>query len=220
MSIVKMNDQPLGNPMSFIREIWIVHPEEEACSAYRNRFSTFPQARMIQARLQELAPHDCFVTAANSFGIMNAGVDAAVVEIHGPSLLRTVQDRILNDYLGEQPVGTAFIVDTGNSQYPFVAHAPTMRVPGSIEGTDAVYRATWAALTTIHRHNQTDARPIEVIAFPAMGTGFGGMAYDESARQMAVAWKHYMEPPTGLNWDFVAARQRSIFYNGDRYLGR
>ena len=206
--------------MSFIREIWIVHPQEDACAAYRNRLSAFPQARIVQARLEELPPHDCFVTAANSFGIMNAGVDAAIAAFHGESLPAAVQDRILNDFLGEQPVGTAFLVKTGNPQYPFVAHAPTMRVPGSIEGTDAVYRATWAALTAIHRHNQSERPLIEVVAFPAMGTGFGGMAYDESARQMAVAWNHYLQPPTRLNWDTVAARQRAIFYDGNRYLGR
>ena len=39
---------------------------------------------------------------------------------------------------GEQPIGTSFIESTGNPDYPFVAHSPTMRVPGSIEGTDMV----------------------------------------------------------------------------------
>ena len=206
--------------MSFIREIWVVHPKDEACSTYERRFSTFPQARIIRGLLGDLPPHDCFVTAANSFGIMNAGVDAAVVAFHGESLLHIVQERILNEFLGEQPVGTAFIVKTGNPLFPFVGHAPTMRVPCSIEGTDAVYRATWGALTAIHRHNQSEHPQIEVVAFPAMGTGFGGMTYDESARQMAIAWKHYLQPPTKLNWDLVAARQRAIFYDGDRYLGR
>lgn len=61
-----------------------------------------------------------------------------------------------------------------NPTIPFLVHAPTMRVPGCIEGTDKVYNATWAALLAIHAHNRLAAQQIEVAAFLAMGTGFGG----------------------------------------------
>src|SRR3954454_3550739 len=76
---------------------------------------------------------------------MTAGVDAAVVRSFGEPLMQRVQQRILDQFLGAQPVGTAFVVPTGHPGVPFLAHAPTMRVPGSIEGTDKVYAATWAA---------------------------------------------------------------------------
>ena len=77
--------------------------------------------------------------------------------------------------------------------------------------------ATWAALLAVYLHNAAhrDA-PIRMVAFPAMGTGFGSVPYDEAARQMAVAYRHYLDPPHRLNWDFVADRQRAIFYDGDR----
>src|SRR6185312_3381129 len=104
-----------------------------------------------------------------------------------------VQDRIMDQFFGEQPVGTAYLVPTGCSAIPFVAHAPTMRVPGNIAGTDKVYAATWAALLAIHAHNLTDERKIESVAMPAMGTGFGGVPFDEAARQMAAAYRHYRE---------------------------
>ncbi len=48
------------------------------CEAFEHRFSGLPNARVIEGRFENLEPHDCFVTAANSFGIMNAGIDAAV----------------------------------------------------------------------------------------------------------------------------------------------
>ena len=41
-----------------------------------------------------------------------------------------------------------------------------------------------------------------------MGTGFGGVPFGEAARQMAVAYRHYREPPHRLDWDFVVERQR------------
>src|SRR5205085_6619062 len=101
-------------------------------------------------------------------------------------------------------------------QLPFVCHAPTMRVPGSIEGTDKVYAATWAALLAVMAHNRAAGPRIEVVALPAMGTGFGGVPFDEAARQMAAAYRHLLEPPHRLDWDFVIERQKAIFYDGDR----
>ena len=150
--------------------------------------------------------------------MMNAGIDAAVVRFFGEQLMQRIQQRIMDQFLGEQPVGTAFIEPTGNPEYPFVAHAPTMRVPGSIEGTDKVYSATWAALLAIHAHNLVSDIKIETAAFPAMGTGFGGVPFDEAARQMAAAYEHYLSPPHRLDWDFVARRQKAITYDGIRLM--
>jgi O-acetyl-ADP-ribose deacetylase (regulator of RNase III) len=132
--------------------------------------------------------------------------------------MRQVQDHILDAYWGEQPVGTAFVVRTGNPEIPILVHAPTMRVLGNIAGTDKVYAATWAALLAIAQHNGREEPKIRVAAFPAMGTGFGGMPFDEAARQMAAAYRHYLEPPHRLDWDTVVARQRAICYDGDRQV--
>lgn len=194
--------------------IWLVHPEQAMCEAFRIRFAELPGVRIIRGRFEELEPHDCFVTAGNAFGLMTAGIDAAVVRFFGESLMRRIQHRIMDEFLGEQPVGTAFIEATGNPDYPFVAHAPTMRVPGGIDGTDKVYSATWAALLAINAHNLSAERWIQTVAFPAMGTGFGGVVFDEAARQMAAAYRHYLNPPHRLDWDWVVERQKAICYDG------
>ena len=203
-----------------IQQVWLVHPDEAMCAAFRDRFADLPGVRIIRRRFEELDPHDCFVTAGNAFGLMTAGIDAAVVRVFGEGLMRRVQHRILDQFFGEQPVGTAFLVPTGHPNVPFLVHAPTMRVPGSIEGTDKVYAAAWSALLAVHAHNITDGRKIEVVAFPAMGTGFGGMPFDEAARQMAAAYRHYREPPHRLDWDFVVERHKAICYDGNRQVAR
>lgn len=197
-----------------LREVWLVHPQEAMCEAFSRRFSGLPNIRIVHGRFEELESHDCFVTAGNAFGMMTAGIDAAVVHFFGEELMRAVQYRIMDQYLGEQPVGTAFIVPTGNDDRPFLAHAPTMRVPSGIDGTDKVYSATWAALLVVHAHNLAEDRKIETLAFPAMGTGFGGVPFDEAARQMAAAYRHYLSPPHRLDWDFVIERQKAILYDG------
>jgi O-acetyl-ADP-ribose deacetylase (regulator of RNase III) len=207
--------------MPFPIHIWLVHPEAEMCAAFSHRFAGLPDVRVVRGRFEELGPHDCFVTAGNAFGIMTAGVDAAIVSFFGADLMRRVQDRILDEFLGEQPVGTAFLIETGKPGYPFVAHAPTMRVPGSISGTDKVYAATWAALLAVYRHNAGSPHTrVDTVAFPAMGTGFGGVPFGEAARQMAAAYRHYLEPPHRLNWDVVTDRQKAICYDGPRQMAR
>src|SRR5579884_3917302 len=154
------------------------------CEAFERRFEGLSGVRVVRGRFEELGAHDCFVTAGNAFGIMTAGIDAAVVRRCGVGFMERVQRRILEEYLGEQPVGTAFVEETGDAGLPFVVHAPTIRVPGSIAGTDKVYAATWAALLAVRGFNRGNGERIRTVAFPAMGTGFGGVAFDEAARQM------------------------------------
>jgi len=183
--------------------LWLIHPDEDACDAFRFRFEGLPRVTVIQSRFEDLPPHDCFVTAANSFGIMNAGVDAAVIRFHGEDLMKRVQHRILDQFLGEQPIGTSMIEATGNAEYPFIAHSPTMRVPGSIDGTDKVYVATWASLVSVYRYNVQHENEIKTVVFPAMGCGFGAVPYSESARQI----------PPRMNWDMVVRREQLIGYD-------
>ena len=203
-----------------LNSLWLAHPDEAMCDAFRARFEGLPGVRVVSARFEDLGPHDCFVTAGNAFGILTAGIDAAVVRFLGESIMERVQFRIMDEYLGEQPVGTAFVEPTGHPTVPFLCHAPTMRVPGGIDGTDKVYNATWAALLAIHAHNRVADRPIETAAFPAMGTGFGGVSYSEAARQMAAAYRHYLEPPHRLDWDFVVERQKAIHYDDGKQVSR
>jgi O-acetyl-ADP-ribose deacetylase (regulator of RNase III) len=200
--------------------IWLVHPDTEACDAFRDRFDGLPGVHVVRARLEDLEPHDCFVTAGNAFGIMTAGIDAAVVGRLGVGVMRAVQSTIVDEFLGEQPVGTAFVLRTGDASIPHLCHAPTMRVPGSIERSDKVYSATWAALVAMHRFNgaAAPAVPIRTAAFPAFGTGFGGVTYDEAARQMAVAYRHFLHPPRKLDWDVVIARHKAITYDGGKQV--
>src|SRR3954462_6512619 len=153
--------------MPFPLEILLIHPEPDACAAFTGRFAGLPDVRAIRSRFEDLEPHDAFVTAGNAFGIMTAGVDAAVVRVLGPEIMRRVQERIQDEYLGEQPVGTAFVLPTGHASCRFLVHAPPMRVPGSISGTDKVYVATWAALLAVYRHNLGQEEKIHTLALPA-----------------------------------------------------
>ncbi len=74
-----------------LEEVWLVHPDDAMAKAYQRRFAGLPGFRVVQGRFEDLEPHDCFVTAGNAFGIMTAGIDAAVVRRFGEGLMQKVQ---------------------------------------------------------------------------------------------------------------------------------
>jgi O-acetyl-ADP-ribose deacetylase (regulator of RNase III) len=189
----------------------LVDPNYELSQAFRSRFDYLPNVEIANCSFEQLPSYDCLVSPANSFGMMDGGVDAAITKFFGISLMERVQQKILDDYLGEQSVGTSFIIDTGHPQYPFLAHTPTMRVPMQIVGTDIPYIAMWAMLLAVEQHNRHQDRQINTIACPGLGTGIGRILPDKSARQMALAYDHFIYPPKFLNCFVAASRQLQIW---------
>ncbi len=154
--------------------------------------------------LFEYLTAECLASPANSFGLMDGGMDAAITNYFGDQLQKRVQARIIEEYCGEQPVGTSFIIETNNAKIPYLAHTPTMRVPADIRGTDNVYRATKASLITARRAG------IQSIILPAFGAGAGRMHPQEVARQMYLAYKHVNNPPESIDWNFARFRDYEI----------
>jgi O-acetyl-ADP-ribose deacetylase (regulator of RNase III) len=199
-------------------ELILVDPQEALCRAWRAAFEKSPGVSVVCGRFEQLPDFDCMVSAANSFGLMDGGVDLAITRFFGVQLMARVQTRILHEYLGEQPVGTSFIIDTRHPKHPFVAHTPTMRVPMAISNTDHVYSAMWAMLLAVRRHNAASTTRIRKVACPGLGTATGRVAPDEAARQMALAYNWYLHPIETIDWLAVQARQAAIGRGGDLAL--
>ncbi|KAF3884137.1 MULTISPECIES: macro domain-containing protein [Nostocales] len=191
----------------------LVAPDPLLAAAFQEHFYYFPNVEIVNDYFEWLADFDCLVSPGNSFGMMDGGIDAAIINFFGSSLMERVQQRILTDYLGEQPVGTSMIVETGHRLHPFLAHTPTMRVPMSVVGTDIPYVAMWAMLLSVRHHNQYAQDKIHSIACPGLGTGIGRVPYREAARQMSLAYDHFLYPPKHLNC-FVAASRQLLIWEG------
>ncbi len=184
------------------------------CDAFEEYFADLPNIEIIHDSFQNIDEFDCMVSPANSFGIMDGGVDLAISRYFGWQLMERVQKRILSEFLGEQPVGTSIIVETKHEEHPFLAHTPTMRVPMDITHTDNVYLAMWAMLVAVHNHNQTGEQKINCVVCPGLGTGTGRVPYREAARQMSLAYKNYLNPPLHIDWRDVTDRQVKIRMGG------
>jgi O-acetyl-ADP-ribose deacetylase (regulator of RNase III) len=197
-------------------QLLLVDPNPTLCRALQTAFTGLPNFTIVPGYFEELAAFDCMVSAANSFGLMDGGVDAAITNFFGEQLQRRVQQRILDEYLGEQPVGTSMIVATNHEKHPYIAHTPTMRVPMTIADTDNVYTAMWAMLLAVRQHNQTAAEPITIVACPGLGTATGRMPFDEASRQMALAYTNFLNPPRRITWDVAGERHFHIAFRVPR----
>lgn len=192
----------------------LVDPNSGLCEAWIEYLHGLPDVEIHNTTFEKIEAYDCMVSPANSFGIMDGGVDLAISQYFGWGLMKRVQKRIINEYLGEQPVGTSIIVGTDHKDHPFLAHTPTMRVPMNISHTDNVYLAMWAMLVAVHNHNQTNEHKINIVVCPGLGTGYGRMPFREAARQMSVAYKHYLNPPEKIRADTARYRQQQIRMGG------
>ena len=188
-------------------------PVHEMADAFKRVFGNTDNVDVVEKPFEAISEFDCMVSAANSFGLMDGGVDAAITAFFGTQLQTRVQNHIIREYLGEQPVGSAFVIETGDNHHPWLVHAPTMRVPLTIDGTDAVYNATWAALLAIFQHNKnaTTDRKIKTVVLPAMGAGCGQVPFESVARQMKLAWDNFNKKTESINWEYAYSRQWAVF---------
>ena len=189
----------------------LIAPEIELYKAFQKSFSYFPNVEIVNDRFEWLTDYDCLVSPANSFGMMDGGMDAAIINFFGRSLEERVQRRILDDYLGEQPVGTSIIIKTEHPKHPFLAHTPTMRVPMKIQDKDVPYVAMRSLLLAIRKYNRDFPNSINSVVCPGLGTGIGGIDPTEAARQMALAYDGFLYPPKFINCFVAASRQLQIW---------
>ncbi|OJJ14010.1 phage tail protein [marine bacterium AO1-C] len=200
-----------------MKKLILVDPNPSVFAALQTAFEPHEKVEVVQDFFEKLPAFDCMVSAANSFGLMDGGVDLAIINYFGIELQYRVQERIIKGFRGEQPVGTSIIVPTQNPRHPYIAHTPTMRVPLRITRTDNVYNAMFAMLLAVEQHNQSGKQKIDVVACPGLGTATGGVPHDEAARQMELAYRNFLNPPQGITWKYAKKRQQEVIYGGDLF---
>ena len=140
-------------------------------------------------------PADAMVSPANSFGIMDGGLDLAIRDRLGFEVQREAQRVILERHHGELHVGQAEVIETKHEDWPHLVIAPTMRVPESVGRTLNAYLAFRATLLAVCRFNEAaGSRVIDSIVCPGLGTGIGGMDAQRCALQMRMAYRQVSGP--------------------------
>jgi len=189
---------------------------EGLITEWKKSFKDFPEVEIRFGRFEDV-DFDCVVSPANSFGLMDGGIDEAITMYYGQEMMDRVQNMIVNKYAGEQPVGTSEIIlgkydDEGNPMY--VAHTPTMIIPELIRHTDNIYMAMKAMLLAVENYNNqaNDKSKIRSVVCSGLGTGAGRVPFHKAARDMAKAYRVFkVRPKEGqLSWAFATNRYRYI----------
>jgi O-acetyl-ADP-ribose deacetylase (regulator of RNase III) len=163
-------------------------------NAWRESFHDVPSVEVIVGDFFS-RDADAMVSPANSFGIMDGGLDAAIRHELGLQVEASVQAVIRERHHGEIPVGSAEIVATNHARWPWLVCAPTMRVPEDVSQTLNAYLAFRATLLAVRRHNEAHEAKIRSVVCPGLGTGVGAMPPRRCAAQMRVAYRQVTEAP-------------------------
>ncbi len=144
---------------------------------------------------------DAIVNPANSLMIMGGGVAGAIKRVGG------VEIELEARRYAPVPVGKAIATSAGRLPARYVIHAPTMERPAMRIGIENVVKATRAALEKAHELG------VETIAFPGMGTGVGGVPYDQAARAMVKTIREFIDshPNTSLRRVLLVAIDEALY---------
>ena len=139
---------------------------------------------------------DCIVSPANSFGLMDGGYDLAITEYFGEQLQNRVQQYIIDNFYGEQPVGTSFMIESGIPGCALI-HTPSMRTPQIIKDPLVIYQCMRTTLMCAIQNN------VKSILIPLFGGGCGEVHPQLISEMMWKAYAQIKNPPQKLGWDYV-----------------
>lgn len=128
---------------------------------------------------------DAIVNAANTHLIMGGGVAGAIKRAGGKEIEEEAMKK------GPIKIGFAVATSAGKLKAKYVIHAPTMELDFKTD-ENKVRLATIAALKKAEELN------ISSLAFPALGTGVGGLAKDLVARIMVEELKKHIDSGTRI----------------------
>jgi len=151
---------------------------------------------------------DAIVNPANSLGYMGGGVAGAIKHAAG----QVVEKEAVRQ--APIPVGKAIFTTAGKLKAKFVIHAPTMEKPAQKISAENIKKALKAALEL------ADNMKLKSIAIPGLGTGVGGVSWEEAANVFAEVLKKftpkYLEviKIVDINDGFIKA-VRKVFNNAN-----
>lgn len=147
---------------------------------------------------------DCVVSPGNSYACMDGGVDR-YINYALNYISSTVKECIQNEYYGEQPVGTTVLFKLApgglvSTNWKYLAHTPTMRVPTDISNSENAYIAFRSLLKEILNHNKHSDNKINSLVVTLFCSGAGSMKPETSSKQMRLAYDLIFSnlPP---NWE-------------------
>ena len=193
-----------------LQKLYLIDSKPELCEKWKQVFSRYPEVEVLTGDYFQQSA-DAIVSPANSFGIMDGGLDLAIRNELGFQVETDIQEVILNKYHGEMPIGSAEIINTNHSKWSFIIAAPTMRIPENVAFTLNAYNAFRAILIAVNSFNESKPkRPIKSLVCSGLGTGIGSMEPVKCAAQMRAAYKLIKEPARISSFEEIHKSHQSL----------
>ena len=193
-----------------LEKLYLIDSKSELCAKWRQAFSGYPEVEILKGDYFQQSA-DAIVSPANSFGIMDGGLDLAIRNELGFQVETDIQEVILNKYHGEMPIGSAEIINTNHNKWSYLIAAPTMRIPENVAYTLNAYTAFRAILIAINNFNESKPnRPIKSLVCSGLGTGIGSMEPIKCAAQMRAAYKLIKEPASISSFEEIHKSHQTL----------
>jgi O-acetyl-ADP-ribose deacetylase (regulator of RNase III) len=166
-----------------ISEITLIDTNATLVAAWQREFASRPEVRVVAGSIFEVDVNT-LVSPANSFGIMDGGLDGKLRDYFGFDIETQVREKLRLEFHGELPVGLATIVPTRHDRYTHLICAPTMRYPMEVAASVNAYLAMKALLNVARAYPE----PLR-LAIPGLCSLSGRMPLDIVARQMRIAYE-------------------------------
>ena len=188
-------------------EIILLDNKREMCDAWEKYFGECEGVKIVCEFLEfaSLDDVDCYVSPANSYGLMDGGYDKALTMLFEVELQRRVQDYIISNLYGEQQVGSSIIVDIPGEEKKLI-HTPTMRVPSRIKDPEVIYTSMRSTLICALKNN------VKKIVIPAFGGATGRLAPDVVAEEMFKAYIQVFKININIHsWEDLCTREDIMY---------
>ena len=160
---------------------------------FKSMFDDCPNVEVVKNDFESFMKKnpdvECIVSPANCYGIMDGGYDAAISNYLGWDFQRIVQKYIIDNFYGEQIVGTSFIIDCPYNKK--LIHTPTMIMPEKVIDNRIVYTAMRSTLICALKNN------IKSIVIPLFGAGTGKVGIDIVCKHMRNAYEQIYNAENG-----------------------
>lgn len=199
--------------------IYLLDINKEMTNAWHKYFGNINNVEIINddfVHFMNTHPNiEAVVSPANAYGLMDGGYDGAITRYFGEDLQHKVQNIIVKEWYGEQPVGTALTVLTdkavANSHKLIrLIHTPTMRSPEVIIDPRIVYQCM---RTTLIEAKKQD---VQSIVIPAFGGLCGAVSYELLAYYMFLAYKQIINfKPHDITWNDAINTRNQLNFKGE-----
>ncbi len=203
-------------------KIYLLDRNLEMFLEWEAQFADCPEVDVVMDDFSHFMSNhkiQCVVSPANSYGFMNGGYDKAITDYFGTELMDAVQQYIIENFFGEQPVATSFIIDIPGkteSEPGYISNAERDTSPGNtpaISSDSAVIpQNTQKLIHTPTMRTPSKIREPEVIyqcmrttlmtairnnieslVIPAFGGATGQVPYRTIAKLMKLGYRQIME---------------------------